>query len=46
MFSVGEYIVYGVEGVCEVEAAGRMKVSGFARTTTAERFIRRSTGRP
>ena len=29
MFSVGEYIVYGVEGVCEVEAAGRMKVSGL-----------------
>lgn len=29
MFSVGEYIVYGVEGVCRVEEAGRLKVSGL-----------------
>ena len=29
MFSVGEYIVYGVEGVCQVEEAGRLKVSGL-----------------
>ena len=29
MFSVGEYIIYGVEGVCEVEEAGRLKVSGL-----------------
>ena len=29
MFSVGEYIIYGVEGVCMVEEAGRLKVSGL-----------------
>lgn len=29
MFSVGEYIVYGVEGVCQVEEAGKVKVSGL-----------------
>ena len=28
MFSVGEYIIYGVEGVCEVEEAGKLKVAG------------------
>lgn len=29
MFSVGEYIVYGVEGVCRVEEAGKLKVAGL-----------------
>ena len=29
MFSVGEYIIYGVEGVCEVEEAGKLKVAGL-----------------
>ena len=29
MFSVGEYIVYGVEGVCRVEEAGQLKVAGL-----------------
>ena len=29
MFSVGEYIVYGVEGVCRGEEAGKLKVAGL-----------------
>lgn len=29
MFSVGGYIVYGVEGVCRVEEAGKLKVAGL-----------------
>ena len=29
MFSVGEDIIYGVEGVCEVEEAGKLKVAGL-----------------
>ena len=29
MFSVGEYIIYGVEGVCKVEEAGKLKVAGL-----------------
>ena len=29
MFSIGEYIVYGVEGVCRVEEAGKLKVAGL-----------------
>ena len=29
MFSVGDYIVYGVEGVCRVEEAGQLKVAGL-----------------
>ena len=29
MFSVGEYIVYGVEGVCRVEEAGQLGVAGL-----------------
>ena len=31
MFSVGEYIIYGVEGVCEVEEAGKLKVKSFGK---------------
>lgn len=55
MFSVGEYIVYGVEGVCRVEEAGKLKVAGLdknaritvcARIITTARSTRRSTGRP
>ena len=29
MFSIGEYVVYGVEGVCRVEEAGKLKVAGL-----------------
>ena len=29
MFSVGEYIVYVVDGVCRVEEAGKLKVAGL-----------------
>lgn len=29
MFSVGDYIIYGVEGVCQVEQAGQVNVSGL-----------------
>ena len=31
MFSVGDMIVYGVEGVCRVEEAGRLRVPGLDR---------------
>ena len=55
MFSVGEYIVYGVEGVCRVEEAGKLKVAGLDKNRayyrlrpyiTTARSTRRSTGRP
>lgn len=29
MFSVGDYIIYGVEGVCQVEQAGKLNVAGL-----------------
>ncbi len=29
MFSVGDYIIYGVEGVCQVEQAGQVNVPGL-----------------
>ena len=29
MFSVGEHIIYGVEGVCRVDEVGRLKVAGL-----------------
>ena len=32
MFSVGEYIIYGVEGVCEVEEAGKLTTTGVKRS--------------
>ena len=28
MFGIGEYVVYGMNGVCEVEAVGPMNMSG------------------
>ena len=29
MFSVGDHIIYGVEGVCRVDEVGRLKVAGL-----------------
>lgn len=29
MFSVGEHIIYGIEGVCRVEEVGRLRVAGL-----------------
>jgi len=55
MFSVGEYIVYGVEGVCRVEEAGKLKVAGLDKNRAYYRLrpyyydgtiYIRSTGRP
>ena len=40
MFSVGEYIIYGVEGVCEVEEAGKLKVAGLDKNREYYRFIK------
>lgn len=31
MFEVGEYIVYGSNGVCKVEAVGKLKVPGMSK---------------
>ena len=39
MFSVGEYIIYGVEGVCEVEEAGKLKVAGLDKNREYYRAI-------
>lgn len=32
MFAVGDYVIYGYEGVCRVEAVGSPEVSGLDRT--------------
>ena len=29
MFSIGDHIIYGVEGVCRVDEVGRLKVAGL-----------------
>ena len=29
MFSVGDHIIYGVEGVCRVDEVGQLKVAGL-----------------
>ena len=31
MYQVGDYLVYGMEGICRVEAVGRPKLSGVPR---------------
>ena len=31
MYQVGEYLVYGMEGVCRVADVGRLKLSGVSR---------------
>lgn len=31
MFKIGEYIIYGINGVCKVEDIGTMKLSGVAK---------------
>ena len=52
MFSIGEYVVYGVEGVCRVEEAGKLKVAGLDKNRAYYRLrpyyhdgTRRSMGR-
>lgn len=39
MFSIGEYVVYGVEGVCRVEEAGKLKVAGLDKNRAYYRAI-------
>ena len=39
MFSIVEYVVYGVEGVCRVEEAGKLKVAGLDKYRAYYRMI-------
>ena len=41
MFEIGEYIVYGMNGVCRVEEIGPMNLSGYPKLcifTTFDKF--------